>query len=187
MHFLQESSGLLHLRTKAFEHRAAAHWTSDRVQWLTNGRDDPLSPDQPGVPALLRVLGVLGEDGALAAGKLSKYRQLNAMHHAIEEALRPASLRGDVLHVDVPEGYDNLARKTRALFAWAAVYTGGGGRCGGGGEEGHGAHVHPGAAVSGVLSHFSPYCAESAARLRCAERAPCFTSPSLSSLPYAAD
>jgi hypothetical protein len=70
-----------------FQQRAAAYWTSDRVSWLSRGRDDPLSPDKPGAAVLLRVLGLLHPDGTLGADNLRKYRQINAMFEAIERAL----------------------------------------------------------------------------------------------------
>lgn len=70
-----------------FERLAASHWTSDRASWLSNGHDDPLSPDKPHVAPLLRVLGLLGADGALTKGGHRKYRQLNAMFSAIEHSL----------------------------------------------------------------------------------------------------
>ena len=71
----------------AFERHAASHWTSDRLAWLSNGRDLPLSPDKPGTLSLLRVLGLLNADGSFGAEKLKKYRQINAMLEAVERAL----------------------------------------------------------------------------------------------------
>ena len=71
----------------SYDRLAASYWTSDRVGWLTNGHDDPLSPDKPGVAPLLRVLGILNPDGSLGADKLKKYKQLSSMYSAIEHAV----------------------------------------------------------------------------------------------------
>ena len=70
-----------------FERRAATYWTSDRVQWLTNGKDVALAPDKPGVAPLLRVLGLLSPDGTMSDASMRKHAQLNAMHDAMERAL----------------------------------------------------------------------------------------------------
>lgn len=79
----------------AFERRAAAYWTSDRVEWLTNGQQDTaLSPDKPGVVSLLRVLGLLNSDGSISDGSLRKYKQLAAMHEVMETALKPSLQAG---------------------------------------------------------------------------------------------
>lgn len=76
----------------SFERTVAALWTPERVRHLNGGRDDPLSPDKPGVAKLLRVIGLLGSDASLSADKHRKYRQLNAMLLAMEHSLA-ASLR----------------------------------------------------------------------------------------------
>ena len=73
-----------------FEMRAATYWTSDRVAWLSNGRDDPLSPEKPGCAVLLRTLGLLTSDGVLGVDAQRKYRQLNGMYEQIELALAPS-------------------------------------------------------------------------------------------------
>lgn len=70
-----------------FEAKAALHWTANRVQALTAGKDYPLAPDKPGVPALLRVLGFLDAEAQLAPTALRKYKQINALFSVIEDAL----------------------------------------------------------------------------------------------------
>jgi hypothetical protein len=63
--------------TPSFEQRAAEYWSTERVAWLTNGKDDPFSPNKPGVPTLLRLLGLLNSDASLGDGALRKYKQIN--------------------------------------------------------------------------------------------------------------
>lgn len=81
------------LRT-TFEEDVAMHWTSDRIEWLTNGKPQlhPFSPDKPGVPTLLRVMGLIDGSGALTEGGFRKYQQINKMFVAVEEAV------GKLLH-----------------------------------------------------------------------------------------
>ena len=107
----------------SFERRAAAHWTADRIAWLSNGRDDPLQPDKPGVAPLLRVLGLLNADGSLSPDKLKKYRQLNAMYDAIEHAVG-GTLGGSARRPQRPLRYVDLCSGSSShialLLAFAA-------------------------------------------------------------------
>ena len=66
--FLRRASSQTFLQR--FEAKAALHWTANRVQALTAGKDYPLAPNKPGVPALLRVLGFLDAEAQLAPNAL---------------------------------------------------------------------------------------------------------------------
>lgn len=69
-----------------FESRASSYWTFDRVQSLSKF-PLPLSPDKPGVPALLRVLGLMNGDATINARDMKKYRQINSMLEAAERTI----------------------------------------------------------------------------------------------------
>ena len=81
---------------KRFQEKVAKYWTPERIKHATGGRDMPLALDQPGVPTLLRVLGVLDGEGKLT--NINKYKQVNSMVAAVEAALEPVirqARRGD--------------------------------------------------------------------------------------------
>ena len=78
-------------KVEDFTEKAAAYWTTQRIHWLTNGKPHlfAFSPDKPGVPTLLRTMGLLDANGAMAEGGLKKYQQVNTLFAAIEAALAP--------------------------------------------------------------------------------------------------
>ena len=67
---------------KRFQEKVAMYWTPERIKHLTGGKDMPLALDKPGVPTLLRVLGVLDGEGKLT--NINKYKQVNSMVAAAE-------------------------------------------------------------------------------------------------------
>ena len=69
---------------KRFQEKVAKYWTPERIKHLTGGKDMPLALDKPGVPTLLRVLGVLDGEGKLT--NINKYKQVNSMVAAAEAA-----------------------------------------------------------------------------------------------------
>ena len=77
---------------KRFQEKVAMYWTPERIKHLTGGKDMPLALDKPGVPTLLRVLGVLDGEGKLT--NINKYKQVNSMVAAAEAALDPVIRRG---------------------------------------------------------------------------------------------
>ena len=77
---------------KRFQEKVAKYWTPERIKHLTGGKDMPLALDKPGVPTLLRVLGVLDGEGKLT--NINKYKQVNSMVAAAEAALDPVIRRG---------------------------------------------------------------------------------------------
>ena len=77
---------------KRFQEKVAKYWTPERIKHLTGGKDMPLALDKPGVPTLLRVLGVLDSEGKLT--NINKYKQVNSMVAAAEAALDPVIRRG---------------------------------------------------------------------------------------------
>lgn len=103
-----------------FERRAATYWTSDRVQWLTNGKDVALAPDKPGVAPLLRVLGLLSPDGTMSDASMRKYAQLNAMHDAMERALAVPLQQGGSEPLRVVDMCTGSASHLALLLAFAS-------------------------------------------------------------------
>ena len=83
------SSRLSRPRTylEKFEEKAAKHWRPEQVRSVTAGKDYALSPDKPGVPVLLRVLGFLDKEARMAPNALHKYKQVNAIFASVESAL----------------------------------------------------------------------------------------------------
>ncbi|KAL1526963.1 hypothetical protein AB1Y20_015652 [Prymnesium parvum] len=75
------------LSSASFQESAAAYWTSERVHWLTGGKPHALSPNQPGTATLLRALNLLDDKGALTAGGLRKFQQVNALLGTLERAI----------------------------------------------------------------------------------------------------
>ena len=64
---------------KRFQEKVAKYWTPERIKHATGGRDMPLALDQPGVPTLLRVLGVLDGEGKLT--NINKYKYTNHLRY----------------------------------------------------------------------------------------------------------
>ena len=106
-----------------FQDKAARHWTKDRVHGLTSGKDLALSPDKPGVPALLRLLGFLDSEARLVPNSLHKYKQINAVFGTVESALtqtlRSSSAPAEPLRMlEMAAGNSNLS----LLMAFAALH-----------------------------------------------------------------
>ena len=104
-----------------FEEKAAKHWRPEQVRSVTAGKDYALSPDKPGVPVLLRVLGFLDKEARMAPNALHKYKQINAVFAAVEAALkdvirRPASTAEPLRLLELAAGRSSLS----LLFAFAS-------------------------------------------------------------------
>ena len=90
-----------------FQARASKYWTADRVHHLSE-RPLPLSPEVSGVPALLRVLGLMNSDGTISAADMRKYRQLNAMLEAVERTIFSDAVLGTSPALTTSEGMPPL-------------------------------------------------------------------------------
>ena len=117
------SSRLSRPRTylEKFEEKAAKHWRPEQVRSVTAGKDYALSPDKPGVPVLLRVLGFLDKEARMAPNALHKYKQVNAIFASVESALadtlqRPATRAAPLRMLELAAGQSSLS----LLFAFAS-------------------------------------------------------------------
>ncbi len=81
----------------AFTEKARAHWSPERVEELTGGKDLLVLPDQ--APALLRALGLLHRDATMPPAQVRKYLQLNHMLWLLGPPLRELMERFDVLNI----------------------------------------------------------------------------------------
>lgn len=74
---------------RSYAEDAASYWTTERLEWLTNGKADlhPFSPEKPGAAVLLRTMGLLDGKGAMTEAGLKKYQQVTSLFLTLEQAL----------------------------------------------------------------------------------------------------
>ena len=75
-----------HKWAEKFAARARDHWTDERVQRLTGGKDLAVLPNES--PLLLRAMGLLYRDASMPPAQVRKYRQINHMVGVLGPALR---------------------------------------------------------------------------------------------------
>ena len=95
--------------------RARAHWTPERTQELTRGKDLPLLPGDAAV--LLRALGLLALDGSMPPQQVRKYLQINHLVKRLTPAIEELRARHEVVRLlDAGCGRSYLT----LLLAWCA-------------------------------------------------------------------
>lgn len=92
--------------------RAAEHWTDERTAALTGGKRLAILPRE--APTLLRALGLLDSDAAMAPSSVRKYLQINHLYRLVEPAF--AALTEPVRILDAGCGRSYLT----LLVAWCA-------------------------------------------------------------------
>ena len=85
-----------------FEAKAAVHWTKDREDKLTSGKNLLLKPSN--AAWLLRVIGLLNADASMAADNTRKFLQINHML----TLLKPQLLAGLLERLGEPRLFDDL-------------------------------------------------------------------------------
>jgi len=88
-------------------------WTPERLQKITGGKNLLLTP--PRAPALLRVMGLLNQDGSMSSDNTSKFLQINHMLQLMMPSLEDLRERFKVVRIfDVGCGNSFLT----LLVAW---------------------------------------------------------------------
>lgn len=80
-----------------FKQRAKRHWTSERLEKLTNGKKLLVLPHE--APDLLRVLGILNKDASMSADAVRKFLQINHMLALLQPVLDDLAARFSVVGV----------------------------------------------------------------------------------------
>lgn len=97
-----------------FVNRVSSHWTPERLKKLTSGHKYLVLPTT--APELLRILGILNQDGTMSADATRKYIQINHLLNQFKPFLEDLNARhGKVRILDAGCGSSFLT----FLLAWA--------------------------------------------------------------------
>ena len=81
----------------AFVSKVLSHWTPERLKKLTSGHKYMVLPTT--APELLRVLGILNQDGSMSADSTRKYIQINHLLSQLAKPLQELSSRHKTVRI----------------------------------------------------------------------------------------